>query len=288
MVKQILAVLLGLSLLGGTASAVADEYEKRLEKARKELDEAAARLAEAYSAAYESGSHKHDRAMLGVLLDDCCVRDGVALSGVTPGGGADQAGLEAGDILIEVGGTQLTGEGNAPLRKLTRFMRDVKAGDAVATTFLRGGEKTEVTVTTQAHGQQMMHMLREKVTRIGEDLGSVHSRVYAPEPPIPPRELLTFMDVEGDLASYFGVREGILVLRGPDGDSAMKAGDIILSIDGDTPKDASAAYAQLAGIEDDTNVTVMRQGKRRAVTVAAGEITSGEDVRIIRIEVKRD
>ncbi len=286
MVKRILAVLLGFTLLGGVA--VADEYEKRLEEARKQLDEAAAKLAEAYSAAYESGSHKHDRAMLGVLLDDCCVRDGVALSGVTPGGGADQAGLEAGDVLVKVGGVELTGEGNAPLRKLTRFMRDVKAGETVAATFLRGGEQTEVIVTTQAHGQQMMRMLREKVTRIGEDLGTVRSRVYAPEPPLPPRELLTFMDVEGDLASYFGVREGILVLRGPDGDSAMKAGDIILSIAGDAPKDASAAYAQLAGIDGDTDVTVIRQGKRRAVTVSPGEIDTGADVRIIRIEVNRD
>ncbi len=288
MVKRFLAVLLGGALLGAAAGAMADEYEKRLEEARKQLDEAAARLAEAYSAAYDSGSHKHDRAMLGVLLADCCERNGVKLAGVTPGGGADQAGLESGDLLVEVGGTELTGDGNEPLRKLTSFMREVKAGDAVAAVYLRGGEKTEVTITTQAHGQQMMRMLREKVTRIGEDLGTVRSRVYAPEPPVPPRELLTFMDVEGDLASYFGVREGILVLRGPDGDSAMKAGDIILSIAGDAPKDASAAYEQLAGIEGDTDVTVMRQGERRAVTVSPGEIGSGSDVRIIRIEVSRD
>ena len=279
-----LVLLVTALLCVGTVHA--GEMEERLEEARKRLDQAAAELAEAYAEAYAGGGkRKHDRAMLGVLLDDCCERSGVVLSGVTPGGGADQMGLQAGDVLVQIDGVALTGSGNDPLKKLTRYMRDVTPGQTVQVTYRRDGEDVETDITTQAHGQQTMRMLQEKVTRLGKDLGNVRTRVFAPEPPLPPSEQLTFVDVDGDLAGYFGVEDGILVLRGPEGDSAVRAGDIILSIDGDEPDDAGDAYSQLAEIDEDTTMAVLRKGQRQAVTVAPGEFGTPHDqsVRIIRI-----
>ncbi len=289
MFRNLWVLMLGAILVAPAYAG--SEMEQRLEEARQRLDEAAAELAEAYSAAFSRGREMgKDRAMLGVLLDECCERDGVALSGVTPGGGADQAGIQAGDVLLSIGGVDLAGSGKDPMRKLTTFMRDVSPGDTVEVTYRRGSERLGARIETQAYSQQTMRMLREKVSSIGDGLGNMHTRVFAPDPPQVPETSLTLMDVEGDLASYFEVDEGVLVLRQPKKDSAVKAGDILLSIDGQRPVDAEHAFEHLAAATRDTTVAVQRKGRREAVTVAPGEFVGADQqaVRIIRIEVDKD
>ena len=272
-------------LLTASATVSAGELEERLTEARERLDEAASHLAEIYAEAYadEASSHKSDRAMLGVLLDECCTTDGVELSGVTPGGGADQAGLEAGDVLVQVGEEKLTGKTKTPFEKLTRFMKSVSPGDVVRVVYERDDEKYEVAITTQAHSRQTMRMLKEKVSQIGHDMGTVHTRVYAPDPPAVPGSV-ALVDVAGDLADYFGVSEGVLVLQEPKR-SRVKAGDILLSVDGDEPKDAHHAQKMLAKADEPVGVAVLRKGKRQALTVQPGEFDAKHSsMRVIRID----
>jgi aminopeptidase N len=67
---------------------------------------------------------------------------GVLLAGVLPGSPAEQAGLEAGDILVEFGGT--------PVDTLTDYsdaMKRYAPGDEVEVVFLRGQERKTVKVT---------------------------------------------------------------------------------------------------------------------------------------------
>jgi Tol biopolymer transport system component len=69
-------------------------------------------------------------------------RPGVLLSGVRAGGAAEQAGLQRGDLLVELGGT--------PIRDIHDFMyvlRRAKPGEKAAAVVLRGEERLAVEVT---------------------------------------------------------------------------------------------------------------------------------------------
>ncbi|MEA2558788.1 MAG: hypothetical protein QOH06_292 [Acidobacteriota bacterium] len=69
-------------------------------------------------------------------------RPGVLLSGVRAGSAAEQAGLQRGDLLVELGGT--------PIRDINDFMfvlRRAKPGEKAAAVVLRGEERLAVEVT---------------------------------------------------------------------------------------------------------------------------------------------
>jgi hypothetical protein len=76
-------------------------------------------------------------------------QNGMRLSGVSPGGPAEQAGLKAGDLIIEFGGK--------PVRNLYDYTDAIGAcqpGDTVVVVFLRGAsrERLSVTVTLGRRG----------------------------------------------------------------------------------------------------------------------------------------
>ncbi|HEY0780954.1 MAG TPA: M28 family peptidase, partial [Thermoanaerobaculia bacterium] len=69
-------------------------------------------------------------------------RPGVLLANVRPGGAAEKAGLQRGDLLIELGGS--------PIRDIYDFMyvlRQAKPGQTAKAVVDRSGKKLEVTVT---------------------------------------------------------------------------------------------------------------------------------------------
>jgi S1-C subfamily serine protease len=76
---------------------------------------------------------------------------------------------------------------------------------------------------------------------------------------------LDLVDLNPDLGDYFGVKQGVLVVKTPtDSTSPLKAGDVILKIDGREPKTVSQA-ARILGSYDGGEVAkfeVMRKLKR--------------------------
>ena len=94
-----------------------------------------------------------DRGLLGVSIVpitpsvaesfDLPVDQGVGLQTVQPSGPADLGGLEPGDIIVELGGKQITNPGD-----LFKVLTENRAGDTVTVEFYRDGslESTEVTL----------------------------------------------------------------------------------------------------------------------------------------------
>lgn len=78
---------------------------------------------------------------LGSIPDFSPVERGVLLSGVGPGSPAEQAGIEAGDIIIRLGEHEV-----ANLQGLTDALRAHKPGDTVPVKVLRNGEEQTLTV----------------------------------------------------------------------------------------------------------------------------------------------
>lgn len=90
-----------------------------------------------------------DRAVIGVLLGESNER-GVVLSGVSPGGPAEVAGLKKGDVLTSVRGTDLTDMNAGESRNaLLKAMTDVKAGEEIRIGYVRDGKNESLMVKAE-------------------------------------------------------------------------------------------------------------------------------------------
>ncbi|MBI4502034.1 MAG: PDZ domain-containing protein [Gemmatimonadetes bacterium] len=200
---------------------------------------------------------------------------GVVVRAVTPGTPAEKAGLKAGDVITSFNGVRLTGIDDADVT-LRRQAEGLDIGDTVAVEFRRGSEK---------HSAKM----------IAEDLGpnafafgfggDSSMRFKMPDVSVLPRQFEfgmlpgRWMDMElvalnKDLGEYFGTTEGVLVVRAPrDSALALKAGDVILSIDGRKPNTPPQALRILRSYErgESFQIQVLRQKKKITLTARVPE-----------------
>src|ERR671914_398019 len=111
--------------------------------------------------AWTIGGEDEDRAVLGIGTSSGGERDtlGLLITSVTPGGPAEQAGLEEGNRIAAINGVRLTlasadaGEPDMSgilTRRLTRELRKVKAGDNVELRVYDDGQFRNVRVKTIA------------------------------------------------------------------------------------------------------------------------------------------
>ena len=279
-------------LMATLSSAAADddatmrELERQIEQARMQLDEAAQRIAALYTEKYgQKGAPK--KAMLGILLDDEASTTGVEIVGVTPGGGAEAAGLTAGDLIVRIGEEDLT-SARSPMRALSSYMKGVAPGEQVFVEFERGGETLAVDITTQAHGAKVWVSALDDLKNMDLDMdfdfsalpGGMHHKVIS-QTEIGSKQL---MFVDGELARYFDVDSGVVLLA-PPADSRLQPGDVLLSVDGQSIDSMEAAVKALDGMDEQGTVQIQRHGRKRSVEVAAGELALRHtNKRVIKIK----
>ncbi len=319
----------------GLSAAEREELEAQLEEARAQLDEAAERLGELHGKLYamETVGHHGQKPMLGVLIGKRGENGGLLLSGVTPGGGAEAAGMAAGDEITSVNDVDIT-DAKSAMAVLEEVMSDVQPGDAVTVGFQRDGSFQLADVTTRAKGVFIMEMtgaptvevdvegLEEMAVSIAEHVTTSTEWVAALESlenleSLESLQALSVLEnlealgelealapqvhkairvagpgglrletVSGDLASYFGVESGVLVLaapNGPDGEPGpLRAGDVLLSVDGDPIRNPGDGFRTLMGGQHaadggstELSVEVMRQGVREFVTLTPSQLGGG-------------
>ena len=86
-----------------------------------------------------------DRPYFGSIPDFADTVDGLPLSGVSPGGPAETAGIKAGDVVVMFGKYKIGG-----IEDFDSALRKFKQGDKVKVTVLRDKKKMELTVTLEA------------------------------------------------------------------------------------------------------------------------------------------
>lgn len=256
--------------------------QAEVEKAREQLQRATQDLARSLAkvdrdnprAQYFAYLNDPKRAVLGVLINDELENGedrGVRLLAVTPGSGADKAGLKAGDLLTAMNGAPLSREGkNLPPKRMREAMKALSAGDSVRIDYERDGRKMSATVATQAPEPDLAMapppMLKEWLQ--DEDfsafgpMGGMPPMIHFRGPAIRGLELAK---IEEDLGSYFKTRDGVLVIKAPkNGNLALKGGDVILKIDGDAVSEPITVLDKLhsRGEEQTVKLEVMRQGKK--------------------------
>ena len=241
------------------ATADADEpVRDSLETAREKLDEAAGMFSE-YIGKLD-WQRWDERPFLGILIarEDA---EGIRVASVTPGGGAEEAGIQANDLIVRANDADLTGS-SSPIIVLHKTLDDVEAGGTVKVEVLRDGEPLNVDVVPQRGAMGRMFRLEpgNSIEHVVDIWPGRNER----------RREKAFgfklVDVGESLGAYFGVDGGVLVLTADD-DGELLPGDVLQRVGDDDVTDADAAYLALAEAEESTRVVVRRNGKRKTLAV---------------------
>jgi C-terminal processing protease CtpA/Prc len=247
--------------------AASKDAEARLQEARQRLEEAAREVAQlsaqlsapviAELLPYTEGAH----AIIGVQLDDGAGASGARVHEVSPGGPAADAGVRAGDVIVSVNGTSVSGA--KPVREVTRLLRDVKPDSHVKVGVLRDNKAREFVLTARARPGGLAQVVPfppdialPAIPELPELRGAFVFRR-----PLTDMELVTLTP---QLGSYFGSDHGVLVVRAPaDGALQLQEGDVILAIDGREPRSGAHATRILASYQPGEKVTlrILRQRK---------------------------
>ena len=211
---------------------------------------------------------------VGVTADKEKDRIGARIEEVTSGGPADKAGLKDGDIITRFNGVALGGlksddeDASGPGQKLIELARKLEGGDTVDVEYCRGSDTRKVKIVAQDLGGMAMDRWRMRVPDLrGMELprmlegGPGEFRFFTDRS----AGGLELADLNPDLGEYFGAREGVLVLRTPaDSSLPLKAGDVILSIDGRTPKSEAQAHRILRSYDagETAKIEVLRKQKK--------------------------
>jgi predicted metalloprotease with PDZ domain len=229
---------------------------------------------------------------------------GALIDAVTPGGPAATAGLRAGDILTRFGTTPLAARIAAvppgtkvanPGFRLVELVAQLQPNDTVPVEYRRGKVRNTVRLVTAADPDNLVVMVGPdgnygfRALPGGEEFWvggeGVDDRVLemtlrrsemargalrSPEAPFPPLMRGAMLDLElatvnPQLGSYFGTTEGVLVVDVPDpAPLGLKAGDVVLSVDGRMVSSPNQLTRILGSYDADEPVRleVMRQKKR--------------------------
>ncbi|HEX2667851.1 MAG TPA: PDZ domain-containing protein [Gammaproteobacteria bacterium] len=264
------------------------ELEKQLEQARRQMDEAARHVAELsmqlnsnymqnVGVMRERLMTMQRRGFLGIDLGEN-EDDGATISGITPGGPADKAGLREGDTIVSINGNAFKASGSdSASDKLVTFMRTTKPGDSLKVAYNRDGKSATTTVTAGSLRDFDAFFIAPPVPPV------------APVPPVPPVPALAplgglnmffstggrwgemqLVDVTPGLGQYFGTDKGLLVLHVPkDSTLQLQEGDVIVQLGGRNPGSPSHAMRILGsyGPGENVKIDIMRKGKPQTLNV---------------------
>jgi membrane-associated protease RseP (regulator of RpoE activity) len=285
--KWLLGVLVASAVGVQAADAPPPDLETRLEVARQKLDAAAKEFADLHrelgagmGIGPEAGMVSVQnfafarKGMLGIVLGPP-LGDGVEVIGVTPGSGAEAAGLQAGDVVLAVGGAPVAG----PARNLHHALASPEPGDVVAVDFQRGDDRQSVEVTVSEP-----RPFQTRVPAPGEMSAGVMTASVAAAPAFFHGQMhaLQLHDVDANLGRYFGVSSGVLVMQA-EADTGLEAGDILLRVADVDIRNASDAFGRMVGAQGSVAVTVLRDGAERTVDFVPGLVGAPAD-RVFRIE----
>ncbi|HET7307324.1 MAG TPA: PDZ domain-containing protein [Gammaproteobacteria bacterium] len=260
------------------------DISQQLEQAQQALQAAAARIAalslETFSQQFHRGLWQMNMSLgwarLGVNLGEPG-HGGLTVQAVTPGGAADQAGIQAGDTLQSVAGISLSGH-EQHQQKLADTLDGLDPGEQVSVSWLHGGKPHHAKLTAQDLFASV-HKWAEREGALAEQQAAAARAAFAgihtPHPIVWFEQPDRWGDMElakltPQLGRYFGTSKGLLVVRAPDDDALkLKDGDVILKIGTREPGSPTQAMRILRSYTpgDTLKLTVMRDRHQQAWTV---------------------
>jgi S1-C subfamily serine protease len=229
---------------------------------------------------------------LGVMVSDLDIKattGGVQIDEVNADSPAEKAGIKAGDVVVEYDGERVRSA-----RQFTRLVQETPEGRSVAIALLRDGKRQTVNATpdsgrmTWNFGPEIDRAFREAERGMREfrfDGPGFNYRFDNPdnreprrfEYRVPDGALqyysgsrgrlgVTVQPLTRDLEEYFGAKNGGALVSSVTPESAaskagVKAGDVIVSVNGRSVADAGDLARELADINGDVTIVVLRDKK---------------------------
>ncbi|HEU4929775.1 MAG TPA: PDZ domain-containing protein, partial [Candidatus Krumholzibacteria bacterium] len=196
---------------------------------------------------------------------DMDVTKGVLVSGVQDDSPAAAAGVEEGDVVVSFGGKDV----DSP-EDLSAAVRAYQPGSQAKMEVVRDGKTKSITLTVGDRPESESFSFTTPDGEFHGDFGNVH-RAFAMIGG--PRLGIDAHDLEkgDDLASYFGSREGVLVLGVEEesvaAEAGVKAGDVITSIGDETVTDIRDLRDAVRDFDagEEFTITVVRKGKTQSL-----------------------
>jgi serine protease Do len=231
-------------------------------------------------------------AQLGVMVSDVDAKattGGVKIDEVNDDSPAEKAGIKAGDVVVEYDGERVRSA-----RQFTRLVQETPEGRSVAIALLRDGKRQTVNATPETGrmtwnvGPEVDRAMREAERGMREfrfdttpdfRFDSREPRRFEyriPDRATPfmtqPRGRLgvTVQSLTPELEEYFGAKNGGALVSSVTPDSAaskagIKAGDVIVSINGRNVSDSDELVNELQDINGDATIVVLRDKKQRTL-----------------------
>jgi serine protease Do len=203
---------------------------------------------------------------------------GVEITSVSPDSPAEKAGLKAGDAVLQYNGQRVDG-----MDQFKRMIAETPAGREVKMEIVRNGSTQTVVVKIASR-----HNVVPRIFPGGDGAFTMTPIQIEPmEVRVPdiPRMLMSWRSsalgvdaeaIEGQLAQYFGVKEGVLVRAVSAGSPAekagVKAGDVIIKAEDSsvaTPADLSNRLRAMHG--KTASLVVVREHHEMTVSIAVGD-----------------
>jgi S1-C subfamily serine protease len=219
---------------------------------------------------------------LGVSIVDG--QSGVEIEEVHADSAADKAGLKRGDVMLEFDGERVRST-----RQLPRLIQETPSGRNVTATISRDGKRQDVQLTLsegrdarvilgdsgrffQGFTDRLPDMEREfRDLQKNRDIPGFAYKFFGPDAGFSGGRLgVTVDELTGQLATYFGAKEGVLVTSVSEGSSAetagIKAGDVITSIDGEPVHSSADLIQSLRRTQtEDVSIGIIRDKKAQTL-----------------------
>lgn len=202
---------------------------------------------------------------------DLSVDHGVVINDIISGSPADEAGIEEGDVIISFNGEELFDHDD-----LLEMLEDSSPGNEVKVTVLRDGERKDLQVTLEK-ARKLRNYRRYSAD---DDLGS-HYFLHSDHSRSHVHVGVKLLGLSRQLGDFFGVEKGRgalvteVIKDSPAEESGIKAGDVIIAIDGERVLDGADMAEVIEGGEegDKAEITIIRDKKEQTieVTLAEGE-----------------
>jgi membrane-associated protease RseP (regulator of RpoE activity) len=201
---------------------------------------------------------------------------GVAITRVVNDSPAEKAGLRKDDVILRIDNENVTS-----VRKLNRLVSEIAPDQTVRVTISRAGAEQELTAT----------MARRNTSKsfqglLKDNLGNWEWDRYLPDNEGPMvfafggnrRIGISTTELTKQLADYFGITggKGVLVTSvsedGPAAKAGIKAGDVVIAVDGETV-DSSGDISRIINRKKDGEVTltIVRNKSQQTIRVAPTE-----------------
>ncbi len=222
---------------------------------------------------------------------------GVEITKVEDESPAAKAGLKVGDVVLEFNGQRVEGT-----EQFVRLVRETPSGRAVKLLVSRGGANQTIAATLATRKAGALY----SYSGPSEGFKVEVPRMEMVMPDIP-KAMMSWRSAvlgveaeslgESQLATYFGVKDGVLVrsvMKGTAAEKAgIKAGDVLLKVDDtkvSTPRDVTSSIRSArSSSRNSVQVVLMREKREMTVSVPLDEETSEKPPapRIQKMSVKQ-